>query len=627
MLQKGSQMLLLWALGLVWLTCGFTTVCESAMGANAASKNDCYRKTCMEIKYDIREAVCCENRLDSGAGLSCCGQQSFNPAVATCCKVEHGKATTALTQGLSETVSACCELKAYDSLNEICCQSTILAKPAPKAQCCGKEAFDEDKQMCCGRNRTILTRNSTHHQCCGDDQYDMKTQCCCEKNETLTVQPKDSSCCAEALGASEAFDEDKHMYCGRNRTILTRNSTHHQCCGDDQYDMKTQCCCEKNETLTVQPKDSSCCAEALGVKNKNKNRPQLNCTSLCGSSCYNPNMSRCCERNQTKARWCCTPGMTGKCDAVPTVYDPKKQVCCDGCVSEKRPWIDQCCGETPYGLAQRGVLCCNNTLYKDREDGEECSESNIPYNPAKGTICCSQFHGSPGQHCCGAEVYWPQTEICCNGHRNPKVENMHCCGVKAYNIKDPQMKCCAGTLYNLTQLGRVGHDARCCGSILQNPLDVCCSREDKEVLYTNKTGFRCCGHLYYNTSLWSCCADKLSPVHQPGQHQSQTSNESRLLSVNNLNETDLCEEMLIGTVESVSLNSTVLSSVLKICGRNGTVKPLPSPHILETLNRCDSPKLIPGKTYFFDRVNVFIDFNHDSILQSLSFIISKCYHF
>ncbi len=80
-------------------------------------------------------------------------------------------------------------------------------------------------------------------------------------------------------------------------------------------------------------------------------------------------------------------------------------------------WFFKCCGETPYGLAQRGVLCCNNTLYMDREDGEECSDINIPYNPTKGTMCCSQFHGSPGHHCCGTEVYRPHTEICCNGHR------------------------------------------------------------------------------------------------------------------------------------------------------------------------------------------------------------------
>lgn len=57
----------------------------------------------------------------------------------------------------------------------------------------------------------------------------------------------------------------------------------------------------------------------------------------------------------------------------------------------------------------------------------------------------------------------------CFPTRHLKSENIHCCGVKAYNIKDPQMKCCAGTLYNLTSLDEHGGDAQCCGSILQKP--------------------------------------------------------------------------------------------------------------------------------------------------------------
>lgn len=49
--------------------------------------------------------------------------------------------------------------------------------------------------------------------------------------------------------------------------------------------------------------------------------------------------------------------------------------------------------------------------------------------------------------------------------------------------------------------------------------DVCCTSEDKELLYSAKTGFKCCGHLYYNTSLWSCCAERLGPEQQPGHHR------------------------------------------------------------------------------------------------------------
>lgn len=49
---------------------------------------------------------------------------------------------------------------------------------------------------------------------------------------------------------------------------------------------------------------------------------------------------------------------------------------------------------------------------------------------------------------------------------------MYCCGEQAYNLKNRQMKCCAGTLYNLTLFGKLGREAQCCGAILQKP-QVC----------------------------------------------------------------------------------------------------------------------------------------------------------
>ncbi|XP_071353332.1 uncharacterized protein [Trachinotus anak] len=615
MLQNRPLMSPLRHLGLVWLMCGYTSVWAFAPGTKAARKDCSYRKNCEGIQYDIREAVCCKNKLHQEPGLSCCKEKAFNPATATCCEAN-------ITLGLSEKVSACCGKEAYSPHNEICCQSTVVTKPVPKAECCGKEALDVDKQLCCGTsdNTTILIRESAHHQCCGHDQFNTKTECCLEINGALKKQQIHSNCCAEN---SEAFDVDKHICCGPfdAQTILIRNSSRHECCGHGQYDTENECCCLIGGSLKKQPINSSCCTNETGVQLLKPEPPQPKCTepqtSLCGSSCYNLSQFRCCERNQTKPHWCCSPG---QCDAAPTVYDPHTHICCDGCVSERKPWKNQCCGQAPYGLAQRGVLCCNNTLYKDREDGEECSEISIPYNPAKGTICCSQFHGSPGQHCCGTEIYQPHTEMCCNGHRHPKVKNGHCCGIRAYSLTDPHVKCCAGRLYELKDLGKHGHNAQCCGSSLQKPQDVCCSSENEELLYAKRTGFRCCGHLYYNTSLWSCCEGKLSLPHQP-QHQGV---ESKFLSVNNLNKTGLCGEMKIGIVESVSLHSIVFSSVLQIHGTNATVKPLPFPYILTRRGHCNSPKLTPGKTYFFDEVNVFIDFNHDSPLQSLHFIISIC---
>lgn len=80
-------------------------------------------------------------------------------------------------------------------------------------------------------------------------------------------------------------------------------------------------------------------------------------------------------------------------------------------------WFLKCCGATSHGLTQGGVACCNNVLYADREHGEEWSDVSFPHLSSKGTLCCSQFHASPGEHCCGTEIFRPQNEVCCNGHR------------------------------------------------------------------------------------------------------------------------------------------------------------------------------------------------------------------
>ncbi|XP_065816610.1 uncharacterized protein [Labrus bergylta] len=704
--------------GLVWLTFGLI-VCESAKGS-CAFKSNCYRKTCKGIEYDTREAVCCENNLHPGAGLSCCGNQSFNSAEATCCKAELRQEVKAnVTEGLSQSVSCCCSLKAYNPLNEICCQSTVKDKPTANAQCCGEDAFDKDTQLCCGLgdNKKILLRISDRHQCCGHDQFDRVTQHCCLKDGSLVIHSINSSncreesvsalcgqktydernelCCESSLVAkptpaskccgNETYDEDNQLCCGLNeKKILKRKSSNHECCGQKgQYDKMTQRCCLVDNALKIQPINSTCseelsmsalcgqktydernelCCESslvakptpaskccgnetydednqlccgLNVKkilkrkssnheccgqkgqyNKMTQRCCLVCNNspethniLCGSSCFSGTGYLCCERDKTQ------PSGQGNID--PTC----SHVCCAGCISEWKS-LDQGCGATQNSLVQHKVLCFD--LETDRKDGEECSDISVPYLQSKGTICCNKFHGSPGQHSCGTELYNPHREICCNGHRHSKEENKRCCGVQAYNIKNKQKKCCAGTLYHLSS-EISAHEAQCCGSSLQKSSDICCSNEHKEVLYPAKTGFSCCGHLYYNTSLWSCCAGKLSPVHKPGQRHGRSIKKPRLVSMSNLNEEDLCKEMLIGIVDSVSLHSIVFSSVFKIFGRNATVIHLPSTRVLRAPDHCNSPKLILGKTCFFDQVNVFTDFTHDSLHQSLHFIISKCY--
>ncbi|XP_047449303.1 uncharacterized protein si:ch211-195m9.3 [Mugil cephalus] len=556
MLQTGSQMFPFLALGFACLMCCFTTG-EAASGSNAAPGNICHRISYRGVSYDAHETVCCQDHIHHGRGLSCCGKLAYNPENATCCEDE-------ITEGFSENVSKCCGNKPYNPLNEICCQTTITAKSSLMVQCCGEVMYDEQNQLCCGpeNKKTLQTRKSTNHQCCGHDkQFDKNTECCC-MTATAMVVSKGSTCC-----------ESRKQ--------------------------------QKNDSFPVKREDQSppTCTEPN--------------TGVCGQNCYDPSKKHCCERHRTKPDLC---SASDQGDPSPTVYDPHSQVCCDGQVHRWRSPLEQCCGDSLYSLAERGVLCCNNTLYRDREDGDECSDISIPYNPAKGTMCCSQLHASPGNHCCGTHFYNPHTEICCDGHSHHKEHNSYCCGVHAYNIKDPHMKCCAGTLYNLT----VTTHMQCCGSVLHNTTNqVCCRSEGQEVLYSAMKKFECCGHHYYNTTLWSCCGGRLIPK---TKHESPpTTHELRLLSVNNLvnYEKDHCNEIFIGTVESVSPESVVFNNVLRINGRNATVQALPL-RIMEKRDHCRLPKLIRGKSYFFDKYTVFTNVNPGFIYQALHYIVSKC---
>ncbi|CAJ1065409.1 uncharacterized protein si:ch211-195m9.3 isoform X3 [Xyrichtys novacula] len=484
--------------------------------------------------------------------------------------------------------------------------SSVIVKTTANAECCDRMAYDPHNELCCGphQNKTILKRSSKHHECCGHGQFDTLTQCCCEVDGALRAQPITSVCCPEEEGVQPqnpapqlnctvlhtslpsssrldriqvAYDPDNELCCGphQNKTILKRSSKHHECCGHGQFDTLAQCCCEVDGALKAQPITSVCCPEEEGQRN------------------------------------------------VSNKSNPLALVCCGGCRSGWRPSIDQHSRRTLHRLAKNGALCCDEILHTDGAEVEKSLDLSDTHHQAAGTICRSQFHASPGQHCCGKDVYEPQKEICCNEYRYPKVKNLHCCGVQAYNIKDRLKKCCAGTLYNLMS-GQSADDVQCCGSILKKTSDVCCRSEDKELLYSAKLGFRCCGESYYNASLWSCCAGRL--YNKPEQHQRKLSKESGLLSLNNLAEVDLCGEMYIGIVDSVSPHSVVFSSVVKIHGWNSTVEHLTSTHYLRMHDYCGFPKLTPGETYFFNnKHHIFTDFNHDSIYQSLQFIISKCY--
>ncbi|KAM9443243.1 uncharacterized protein ACWYII_014892 isoform 1-T1 [Salvelinus alpinus] len=323
---------------------------------------------CDSGTFDILGFTCCEGVLRQGAGQSCCGNKSFNLTQASCCGGQ-------LTLHVSQLVSDCCGSRAYDPLNQLCCDLQILIRTQPHSKCCGKELYNEDHQLCCGtvlQGRKVLTKMSGHHRCCGDHQFDQQSHCCCHITEPSNPKPLNASCCATAI-----------------------------------------------QEVPHPPPAQTC--QHMGIA---QNSP--NCMpgkKPCGlGACFNPTTERCCV-NPTSLQGQSyshdhTPGHYHGASFGSQVYNPDINICCSGKLSNRVLGKSLCCGTTPYGVEDRGVLCCNQTLHLAVEDGYQCSPGGHLYRPSRGMVCGSYVHlNDPGKHCCGEETYDPQYEICCNGHK------------------------------------------------------------------------------------------------------------------------------------------------------------------------------------------------------------------
>ncbi|XP_041732932.1 galaxin-like [Coregonus clupeaformis] len=443
-------------------------------------------------------------------------------------------------------------------------------------------------------------------------------------------------------------------------------SIHHQCCGDNQFDQQSHCCClvsQPSYKLIPEPLNASCCAPAIQkalqpppVQTGQPRRISQRSTNCmpgekpCGQgSCFNPTTERCCvnptsrqgqrySRDQTYSEGTLshTPGHHHGASCGSQVYNPDIKICCSGKLSNRVLGKNLCCGTTPYGVEDRGVLCCNQTLHHVVENGYQCSPGGHLYLPSREMVCGSHVHlNDPGKHCCGEETYDPQDEICCNGHKHHMLGNVSCCGGKAYDPSSGQMKCCAGTLYNLQVQDRISEEAQCCGSVLMEAgsIQTCCSAPGLDLLYPTQPGFTCCGHRYPNASLWSCCAGVLHPRPEPHNTSKNMIPGPRLLPLGGLKTEVLCHtEVLLGTVESVSVKmnerSIVMLNTMSVQASRGHVNALPSPHYVTLPNHCSSPELVPGNTYiwvkipFSDTIRLISDLlDHSSPLHS---ILSRC---
>ncbi|XP_034151521.1 uncharacterized protein LOC117595339 isoform X2 [Esox lucius] len=484
--------------------------------------------------------------------FTCCDGKLHNGPRLSCCGSNAFSITQAsccqgqLTVNVSQLVSDCCGYKAYDPLNYLCCNTRILKRNKPYSKCCGKEVFDSH-QLCCGVEKIVLTKISSNHKCCGNQQYDNKRQCC-------------------------------------NYTVVTTRNLDGQCH-------------VSNDTMITKP----------ALTNRPNNCPPGE--KGCGGACYYPTTEQCCNtsfQGPYPSGQKCYQGQAAYCGS--SYYNPEKETCCAGSVKNRVHGNNLCCGTYPYSVVDEDRFCCNQSLSYERKEGKRCSRSGHLYQP-DSQLVCESYVNRPGNHCCGKTTYDPQTEICCNGHRHGSFVNVSCCGKEAYNRSSGEKKCCAGTLYDLPLQGQHTNESQCCGSVLMEAgsTQTCCFAPGLALVYTTQPGFSCCGHLYPNTSLWSCCAGVLQPW---TERQTRNHNESpgpRLLQLEDLYE-DVCHNnVYIGTVETVSVRKNQMSVVMKnavfLMLSKNQVRALSNPEYLRLSDHCSSPELVPGNTYIWMKAN------------------------
>ncbi|XP_075330345.1 uncharacterized protein LOC142388684 [Odontesthes bonariensis] len=306
-----------------------------------------------------------------------------------------------------------CGEQTYDRLNEMCCNQSVVAKPAPMAECCGKEAIDSEKQLCCGptKNKKILEKKTSNSQCCHHDQYDPQTECCCQDHKTTAVQSNQSDCCvkkregvkgfqhcgeqtydrlnemccnqsvvakpapmAECCG-KEAIDSEKQLCCGpiKNKKILEKKTSNSQCCHHDQYDPQTECCCQDHEKTLVQSNQSDCCV---------KKREGVKGFQHCGEQ----------------------------------TYDRLNEMCCNQSVVAKPAPMAECCGKEAIDSEKQ--LCCGPI--KNKKILEKKTSNS---------------------QCCHYDQYDPETECCCQDHEKTLVQsNQSDCCVKKREGAKPKVQ-------------------------------------------------------------------------------------------------------------------------------------------------------------------------------------------
>ncbi|XP_066560193.1 uncharacterized protein LOC136749631 [Amia ocellicauda] len=583
---------------------------------------------CGEEAFDPSKSSCCMRKVFPGAGLSCCEHMAYSTSNESCCQ-------GTLTSNISEVVSQCCGAKAYYPVNQLCCNGKIYPREI-NSTCCASGLYNSATELCCGR---IIKKKELSDLCCGNKTFNPKTHTCCVD---LTIQSisKVDACCTNFMKLIPY--NSTYKSCDTGKLISKKQEKPPQSsqeCGNSCFNKSEQICCDKRINPCVAGNLTKCCGDRA------YNPSQLEChgkelflgkskmrVEPCGwDMYYDPNAELCWVNkishlglvyrpNQT----CCdgnitnTPGTGwngGKC-CKSVGYNPSTHICCSGKLFKRKIETPlQCCDQNVFGATEKSFLCCNGTLHKNIKEGSICRGSEV-YFPGNQSVCGDLKYQQPGLHCCGHQAFDPTKEICCDGHRHGKVPNRSCCGVDTFDLKSQHLKCCNGQLHNLDSISR---NHQCCGKnlIQDTNQDVCCSSRQHQLVHKKQSKFSCCGHHYYNTSLYSCCAEKLHKNIRLGDSEDHSSgSQCRLIQLADLKTYHLCHKTVwVWEVSSMASGNVSFNYLVKnviMIKADNKAEPQLEPH-LQQLDHCHCPLLALGRTYALweDHGNIFIvDLSH-----------------
>ncbi|XP_076850658.1 uncharacterized protein LOC143500412 isoform X2 [Brachyhypopomus gauderio] len=475
--------------------------------------------------------------------------------------------------------------------------------------CCGTSAYNILESSCCN-NEVTHGLGQAVSDCCGSKAHNPINQICCE-GKVHKRPGAQARCCG-----SVAINEATHLCC--NNIVSAKTTVSHLCCGTTVFDSTMQCCCSEHSLRVENRSSSTCCP-------KNSSSDYLATKATTEEA--GPTMITMEDQSESNQQ-IDTEVHTGNLQCDSHDYNKHTSICCSGKLLTKKSGLTQCCGTQLYEQwEEEGTLCCNGVLYRDQPAGSVCT-GDTAYSLHRYTVCQKEGHLPAGEHCCGSDTFNPHKEICCEGHRHSMTaEGKVCCGHHAYNPRDSGYKCCSGHLHDIRGWENQS-EAQCCGSVLLSKKKQCCHSTEQTVPYEVLEGHSCCGHLYYDMSLWRCCAGHLTPLTKELQGGQQQEFKS-LPPLSDYNISAICrEKMLLRTVVSEAVNQTfrsvVLTEVLYIWNTTtNTIATLGGQLEVSSLDHCSFPFLESGRTYLWSQDEPIARIT--DVVSALHYILTHCH--